>query len=55
MRKLAVLVFLLVAGCDATDFYKQDTRTWFGLPPAPPAEKKGQTPAVGKTDTPPPQ
>jgi len=50
MRKLAVLVLLLVAGCDSTDLYRQDTRTWFGLPPAPPAEKNDQGSPVGKTD-----
>jgi hypothetical protein len=39
MRKLAILLLLLLAGCDSTDFYKQDTPTWFGFPPPPPAQK----------------
>jgi len=51
MRRWMVLLLLLVAGCDS-DFYRQDTQTWFGFPPTPPADKKSQTPAVGKTDAP---
>jgi hypothetical protein len=49
MRKLAILVILLITGCDS-DFYKQDTSTWFGFPPAPPADKKDQAPAPGNAD-----
>jgi len=50
MRILAVLVLLFAVGCDSTDLYKQDTKTWFGDSPTPPADMKGQAPAVGKTN-----
>jgi hypothetical protein len=29
MWKLAALLFLLCAGCGSSDFYRQDTRSWF--------------------------
>jgi hypothetical protein len=50
MWKWAMLVLLCVVGCDSSDFYRQDTRTWFGLENAPTADKAGQTPPTAKTD-----
>ena len=44
MRKLALLVFLVIAGCDSTDLYKQDTNTWFGFPPSTDKKDSQSTP-----------
>jgi hypothetical protein len=31
--RLAALALLLCAGCEASDFYRQDTHSWFATPP----------------------
>lgn len=49
MWKWTLLVLLLVVGCDSSDFYRADTRTWFGLSPAPGADKAGKAPDAAKT------
>ena len=54
MRKLLVFLLLLIAGCDKSEFYTQDTHTWFGFPPPPPVEKTAQGSAAGNNDKPPP-
>jgi hypothetical protein len=51
MRKLVVLLLLLLAGCES-DFYHQDTRTWFSNPPTLSAEKSDQGSPVVKSDKP---
>lgn len=48
MRTLVLLVLLFAVGCDSTDIYTKDTRTWFDPNATPPADKTGQPPANGK-------
>jgi hypothetical protein len=50
MWKWTMVLLLFVVGCDASDFYRQDTRTWFGLNTPPAKDKTGQASETGKTD-----
>jgi hypothetical protein len=48
MGRLTVLVLLLcAAGCESTDFYDADTRSWFATPSA-----SSQAPSSGPTGVP---
>jgi hypothetical protein len=50
MRTLFLLALLLAVGCDSSDLYTKDTRSWFDPNATPPADKAGQAPATGKTN-----
>ena len=47
MRSL-LLVLLFAVGCDSSDLYTKDARTWFDPNATPATDKAGQTPPAGK-------
>ncbi len=49
MRKWTLLLLLLIVGCDSSDFYRADTRTWFTAQPPPGADKTEKAPDGTKT------
>jgi len=44
MWKLVALVLLLCAGCEASEFYQQNTKEWFSNQPPTPAKRSDDAP-----------